>query len=922
MLRTVKVENGSLRGLPGADPRVTAFKGVPFAAPPTGKNRWRAPQPCENWEGVRNAFEFGPISMQDTPGVGDGLYDREWHVDPNIPMSEDCLYLNVWTSAKSTDEKQPVLVWYFGGGFQWGYTAEMEFDGERLARRGIVVVSVSYRLGAFGFLAHPQITAEAPERPGNFGLLDQQAGLKWVRRNIAAFGGDPDRITIAGQSAGGGSVLNQLTCEENFEDIKGAVIFSGIIRHFDSDNDIFRPVDLKGAEQKGISFFDYLGVNSLEEARSLDAVTIRDKYAAYAAEHPRMFPFADGKVYLEDPVRRFVAGKRAPVPVLAGNTQDEFRKDGINTVEKSVKTTFLEAQAADPGSRNMYYYRFDPDVPGWDKAGSFHSCDLWFFFETIGKCWRPFAGRHFDLARQMCDYFANFVKYQDPNGSGWDGEPLPHWEPYSDKNRCEMEFTSSGAASTTERPGFGRHLGFNPYLPSWEYIPDGEPYVFGDRVYVYGSHDLYDGETFCMGDYVCWSAPVDDLGAWRYEGVIYPKVSDPLNQDGHMCLYAPDVTVGPDGRYYLYYVLDKVGIVSVAVCDEPAGRYAFYGYVHYADGTRLGEREGDEPQFDPGVLTEGDATYLYTGFCPSGDLSRHGAMLTVLGPDMLTIREDPVIVAPGVCYSKGTGFEDHAYFEAASIRKKDGKYWFIYSSEVMHELCYAISDSPRGPFTYGGVLVSNCDLHIGSYKEAERSAAYGANNHGSMVEIGDRWYIFYHRHTNGTWYSRQGCAEPLSFREDGSAIQAEMTSCGLNGGPLPDTGEYPAYIACNLFTEKHAVYVEEGAPRVVQSGGEGQYPYAYIRGIKDGTTIGFKYFACSGVKGLQIRTRAYASGIFEVRSSLNGPVLGTIRVENTNLWTAGTCAFEQAACPDGAQALYLTFKGTGSCSLKSFAFLH
>jgi hypothetical protein len=191
-----------------------------------------------------------------------------------------------------------------------------------------------------------------------------------------------------------------------------------------------------------------------------------------------------------------------------------------------------------------------------------------------------------------------------------------------------------------------------------------------------------------------------------------------------------------------------------------------------------------------------------------------------------------------------------------------------------------------------------------------------------MVEIGDRWYIFYHRHTNGTWYSRQGCAEPLSFREDGSAIQAEMTSCGLNGGPLPDTGEYPAYIACNLFTEKHAVYVEEGAPRVVQSGGEGQYPYAYIRGIKDGTTIGFKYFACSGVKGLQIRTRAYASGIFEVRSSLNGPVLGTIRVENTNLWTAGTCAFEQAACPDGAQALYLTFKGTGSCSLKSFAFLH
>ncbi|MBP5653715.1 MAG: hypothetical protein J6X17_09935, partial [Lachnospiraceae bacterium] len=230
-----------------------------------------------------------------------------------------------------------------------------------------------------------------------------------------------------------------------------------------------------------------------------------------------------------------------------------------------------------------------------------------------------------------------------------------------------MEFTSRGSVARKEFPGFGKKLAFNPYLPSWEYIPDGEPYVFGDRVYVYGSHDLYDGETFCLGDYVCWSAPVNDLADWRYEGVIYPKTSDPYNADGHMCLYAPDVTVGPDGRYYLFYVLDKVGNVSVAVCDEPAGRYKFLGYVHYADGTLLGAREGDEPQFDPGVLTEGSETFLYTGFCPRGDKSRHGAMLTVLGPDMLTIKEEPRIIAPGVEYSAGTGFAGHAYFEAASI---------------------------------------------------------------------------------------------------------------------------------------------------------------------------------------------------------------------------------------------------------------
>ena len=171
---------------------------------------------------------------------------------------------------------------------------------------------------------------------------------------------------------------------------------------------------------------------------------------------------------------------------------------------------------------------------------------------------------------------------------------------------------------------------FNPYLPSWEYIPDGEPYVFNGRVYVYGSHDFYNGYVFCMGDYVCWSAPVDDLGNWRYEGVIYKKTQDPENSDGTMCLYAPDVTVGPDGRYYLFYVLDKLPVVSVAVCDTPAGKYEFLGYVHYPDGTRLGEKETDEPQFDPGVITEKDQTYLYTGFCGIGDKSRSGAMVTIL----------------------------------------------------------------------------------------------------------------------------------------------------------------------------------------------------------------------------------------------------------------------------------------------------
>lgn len=456
---------------------------------------------------------------------------------------------------------------------------------------------------------------------------------------------------------------------------------------------------------------------------------------------------------------------------------------------------------------------------------------------------------------------------------------------------------------------------FNPYLPSWEYIPDGEPYVFGDRVYVYGSHDFYNGYVFCMGDYVCWSAPVDDLSDWRYEGVIYPRNEDPLNKDGKMCLYAPDMTVGPDGRYYLYYVLDHVSIVSVAVCDSPAGRYEFYGYVHYEDGTRLGERDGDEPQFDPGLLTEGDTTYLYTGFCGKGDKSRTGAMATVLGPDMLTIIEAPVFVAPGCEYGEGTGFEGHEFFEASSMRKIGDTYYFIYSSVVMHELCYATSKSPTGGFVYGGVLVSNCDLHMDTYKPAGLPMAYGANNHGSIVEINKKWYIFYHRHTNGTWYSRQGCAEALEILPDGRIPQVEITSCGLNDGPLRGKGEYPAYIACHLFTDTPSVYVGgEKFPRIMQDGRDGDEEPGYIANIQDSATAGFKYFECEGIGEIRIKARGYADGVFEVKTAWNGEVLAQIKIEYANVWEE----YAAPVCiPDGRQAIYLTYRGGGNASLLS-----
>ncbi|MBE5850659.1 MAG: carboxylesterase family protein [Lachnospiraceae bacterium] len=450
MIRTAITKNGKVKGLPADDPRVTVFRGIPFAAPPVGDNRWRAPKPCEDWEGVRNCYEFGPVSMQDQPGVGNDIYCREWHVDPDIPVSEDCLYLNVWTGAKSTDEKLPVLVWIYGGAFQWGYTAEMEFNGERLARHGVIVVSIAYRLGVFGFMAHPSLTSDDPMHPTNFGLLDQKAGLEWVYENIAAFGGEPNNITLAGQSAGGASVTFALANPDAARMIQKASVFSGFIRNPFYSDDIIQPKPLRTAEANGEEFISFIGCNSVEEARNMDSVAIRDAYAEYAKTHPRFVPCIDGVYVTEDPYRMILEGKTPDLPMLAGYTKDEFadklparadesdlkvkadiiEKSGIryfNVVENSVKEVAY-AHMSNSRRSPLYVYRFAPSIPGYDDPGDFHSCDLWFFFETIQKCWRPYNGRHYELARRMCDYWSNFIKCGNPNGAGYDGNELPQWK--------------------------------------------------------------------------------------------------------------------------------------------------------------------------------------------------------------------------------------------------------------------------------------------------------------------------------------------------------------------------------------------------------------------------------------------------------------------------------------------------------------
>lgn len=469
-----------------------------------------------------------------------------------------------------------------------------------------------------------------------------------------------------------------------------------------------------------------------------------------------------------------------------------------------------------------------------------------------------------------------------------------------------------------------KKYGLNPYLPSWEYVPDGEPHVFGDRVYVYGSHDRFGGYAFCLNDYVCWSAPIEDLSEWRYEGVIYRRADAVHNEEGEYCLYAPDVTRGVDGRYYLYYALNSISVISVAVCDTPAGKYQYYGDVHYPDGTLLGERAGDEFQFDPGVLTEGDGAWLYTGFCPAALKVRTGARVVRLGADMLTIEQEPKTIIPSPAFSENTGFFGHAFFEASSIRKVEEKYYFIYSSQLSHELCYAVSDYPDRGFQFAGTIISNGDIGLLGVKKPH---AFIGNNHGSIERINGRWYVFYHRQTNGSSYCRQGCMEPIQIMPDGTIPQVEMTSCGSNEGrPLPGRGEYPAYIACNLYMTQPPVinedYGQSPFPRITQDGMDvepenaDKQNEAYVANLTSGVVVGYKYFDCHGVKKIAVKVRGqcYAGGL-SVLTEPEGEALGTISIKSSNEWHWEAAEIK---IPDGVHALYFKASGFGVFSFGGF----
>lgn len=486
---------------------------------------------------------------------------------------------------------------------------------------------------------------------------------------------------------------------------------------------------------------------------------------------------------------------------------------------------------------------------------------------------------------------------------------------------------------------------FNPFLPLGEYIPDGEPHVFGDRVYLYGSHDKEGGETFCMGDYTVYSAPVDDLFDWRCEGVIYQAKQDP-DYENRPYMYAPDVVRGNDGKYYLYYCMSGdqgvggyFGPISVAVCDSPAGKYQYLGYVKFADGTPMKKYVC----FDPAAMNDNGVIRLYYGTQYLGESNDilakdpvrikgvmdrfnktaeeilatkdnvNGPSTLELEDDMLTVKKGPAHIIP--YETKGTSFEGHEFFEACSMRKVNGKYYFVYSSQLNHELCYAVSDRPDGGFVFGGTIVSNGDVGLDGRSQQDRLNMTGTT-HGSIIEINGQWYVFYHRLTHKSDYSRQACAERIEIAPDGSISQREITSCGLNDGALKGKGSYPAVIACNITNGN----MPHGSNRIYQHSfpnvnncGEDRF----IAEIADGTLVGFKYFEFDGCKKLTVVTKGQAKGKFVVSADKDRTPIGEIEVSPSEEWqeAAGEICF-----PDGERPVYLTYSGEGQTSLKDIIF--
>lgn len=482
---------------------------------------------------------------------------------------------------------------------------------------------------------------------------------------------------------------------------------------------------------------------------------------------------------------------------------------------------------------------------------------------------------------------------------------------------------------------------YNPYLPLTEYVPDGEPHVFGDRVYVYGSHDEAGSTRFCVRDYTVWSAPITDLSDWTCHGVSYKKEQDPRSMvDKPVDYYAPDCVQGHDGRYYLYYSAmgpntRAFGPMSVAVAEYPEGPFEYLHDIQYADGTPVLKFLNN----DPAVLNDNGRIWLYYGWGLGRDFrskvfspvfnvvqsrlfsrsieeikktkpSILSCAVVELKEDMYTVKAEPKAVLDSRTTAlRKTDYYRHAFYEAPSIRKFGDLYYLVYSSAADHTLAYATSKYPDRDFAYRGVIISNSDL---CYHGNSEEKAPGGTIHGGLECIDGKYYIFYHRLTNNTDFSRQSCAEKVQMLPDGSIPQVEVTSCGLNKGPLKGEGSYPAAICCNLSCgRKIPVGVGKGQryPRVDEKAGK-----VFVRDICNNTKIGYKYFELKATVTITITYRGKAEGILNIFAG-EGNSCGECKIAPAADWKKVKSSLEIVP---GVYPLYFIFHGHGKFDMLEF----
>jgi len=474
----VRTQAGLVSGTAGKSPEVRVYKGIPYAAPPVGDLRWKAPRPVAGWQDVRQVSEFGPTCMQ-SPYAATSPYRSNLG-----QVSEDCLYLNVWTAAKSARERLPVMVWIHGGAFTRGSGSTPTYDGEAFAKKGVVLVTVNYRLGVFGFFAHPELTAESEHHSsGNYGMLDQIAALEWVQKNIAAFGGDPKRVTIFGESAGSFAVNTLMATPL----AKG--LFHRVIGESGAMFSLMAA--LAEAEKSGEKF------GSLKDLRAKSADDLLKAEGQWTANRPKV----DGWLLPKDIYTIFADGRQNDVPVLAGSNADEgttlspyppsgtaqlfqeqvkrrypqhveqflklYPAGNDEQARKSHYTAFSDAffwqmhtwvRLASKTGRAptwQYYFTRIPPGPLGQRLGSYHAAEIQYVFGNLNPE-RPWEEADRKLSETMSAYWVNFATNGNPNGKG-----LPEWPAYKEKNGTVLEFGNQIAA----RPNF--HLEPVAFLDSY-----------------------------------------------------------------------------------------------------------------------------------------------------------------------------------------------------------------------------------------------------------------------------------------------------------------------------------------------------------------------------------------------------------------------------------------------------------------------